>query len=98
MVIGNPHNQPANTACYRPPFTDQGRLPRTRLEPAGPTPAFSLRQILVQFPLVEEPLLGFERAGHNDPNRLAVRPIYTKDSDAACRHAQVKKPGLDRKP
>ena len=55
-------------------------------------------QSLVHLPLVEESFFGLKRPGIDDPNQLAVGPIDAEDADAADRHTQVKKPGLDGEP
>ena len=48
-----------------------------------PYPHSSLGQGLVQFLLIEEPFFGLERAGVNDPDLFAVRPIDAEDAHPA---------------
>src|SRR5882672_5955323 len=58
----------------------------------------SLRQILVHLPLIEESFLRLKGPRKDDADLFAVRAIHAKDASAVDGHAQVEKPGLDRKP
>src|ERR1700722_11439326 len=58
----------------------------------------SMRQHLVQLPLIKKSLLRFQRTGVNHPHLLPVRPIHAEDSNSAGGHPHIKKPGLHRKP
>ncbi|MDB6022584.1 MAG: hypothetical protein JWQ04_2441 [Pedosphaera sp.] len=57
-----------------------------------------LRQRPIQFALVKKALFRFHGTGVDDPHLLPVRPINTEYSGPVGGHAQVEKPGLNRKP
>jgi len=57
-----------------------------------------LSQGLIQFLLVEEPLLGLELPGIDYPHLPSVSPIHTEDACSRYRDPQVKKPRLGREP
>src|SRR5512140_1225614 len=58
----------------------------------------SMGQSLVHLFLVEEPFLRLKEARMNHPDLLPVGAIDTKNTNAACRHAEVEEPRLERKP
>src|SRR6266702_2469773 len=63
-----------------------------------PLLATVLGQVLVHFSLIKEAFIRHERARIDDANLFSVRPINTENANAAGRHSQVEKPGLDGEP
>jgi len=64
------------------------------MTPTGHPSPVTYIQSLVQLALVKKTLFRFERAGVQNPDQPAIRPICAENSDAARRHAEIEKPGL----
>src|SRR6266576_1645681 len=55
-------------------------------------PVFSLRECLVQLPLIKKSFFGLERPRVNHPNLFSISSIHAENPDSACGHAQIEEP------